>query len=165
MQGSSFPLGGLASDSLVGRKPNQETPEFDITAMVDLVFMMNIYFLVTFITVALAEINLPTASHVEPLDADDAVVLTVLGSLDGKSVTVEIGGDDEGPGSAPVSDPEEQSARIAEAAERGAAAGKTSVLLKAEKKVRMGDYERISAEATRSGLQLYDAVVEAEAAP
>ena len=81
----------------LGRKSQQETPEFDITAMVDLVFMMNMYFLVTFITVALAEINLPTASHCEPLNADDAVVLTVLGSLDGKSVTVAIGdGDDPG---------------------------------------------------------------------
>ena len=62
--GEGFALGPLESDALLGRKPHEETPEFDITAMVDLVFMMNIYFLVTFITVALAEINLPTASHV-----------------------------------------------------------------------------------------------------
>ena len=32
--------------------------------MVDLVFMMNIYFLVTFITVAMGELNLPAATHV-----------------------------------------------------------------------------------------------------
>ena len=53
-----------ASDELIARRPDSEPPEFDITAMVDLVFMMNIYFLVTFVTVALGELNLPAAKHV-----------------------------------------------------------------------------------------------------
>ena len=161
MLGSSFPLGGLASDSLVGRKSQQETPEFDITAMVDLVFLMNLYFLVTFITVALAEINLPTASHVEPLDADEAVVLTLLGSLDGKSVSVAIGGDD----ATPVTGVDAQNERIAAAVERGAADGKTAVLIKAEKKVRLGELFRIATAASGAGLRLNVAVVETDAAP
>ena len=53
----SFNFGSTGSDELIARRPDSETPEFDITAMVDLVFMMNIYFLVTFVTVAMGEIN------------------------------------------------------------------------------------------------------------
>jgi biopolymer transport protein ExbD len=162
MQPGSPYFGALASDSLVGRKPHQETPEFDITAMVDLVFMMNIYFLVTFITVALAEINLPTASHCEALDSDEAVVLTVLGSLDGQVVSVSIGDGDE---AVAVADPDEQAQRIAAAIEEGAAAGKTSVLIKAEKKVRLGELFRVATAAAASeAMKLHVAVVEAEGA-
>ena len=87
----SFNLGESGSDQLIARRPDSEPPEFDITAMVDLVFMMNIYFLVTFVTVALGELNLPTAKHVSALDADSAVILTVTRSLDGKSVTLYLG--------------------------------------------------------------------------
>ena len=65
--------------------------EFDITAMIDLVFMMNIYFLVTFITAALGEINLPAANHAVPLDADKATVITVLAGPDWKTVFVYLG--------------------------------------------------------------------------
>jgi biopolymer transport protein ExbD len=159
MQSANPFFGPLASDALLGRKPRQETPEFDITAMVDLVFMMNIYFLVTFITVALAEINLPTASHCEPLDSDEAVVLTVLGSLDGKSVAVAIGAGDE---AVTVADPEEQRERIADAIDSGAAAGKKAVLIKAEKKVRLGELFRVATAAASGKMKLHVAVVEAE---
>lgn len=161
MQGSNFLLGDLSSDALVGRKPHQETPEFDITAMVDLVFMMNIYFLVTFITLALAEINLPTASHVQPLDADEAVVFTLLGSLDGRSVSLSVGGDD----SPPITDAEAQRARIAAALDQGMAADKKLVLIKAEKKVRLGELFRIVTASAGEGLKLHVAVVESDAGP
>ena len=53
MESSSFSLGESGSDQLFSRRLDPEPPEFDITAMVDLVFMMNIYFLVTFITSAM----------------------------------------------------------------------------------------------------------------
>lgn len=159
MQGVDMMLGSLASDQLLGRKPHQGPPEFDITAMVDLVFMMNIYFLVTFITVALAEINLPAASHCEPLDADEAVVLTVLGSLDGKSVTVAIGEDAE-----PIGDADVQRDQILAAVEQGVAAGKSKVLIKAEKKVRLGELFRVATAAAAQGVRLHVAVVETDAA-
>jgi biopolymer transport protein ExbD len=160
MVGSRFPLGGLSSDALVGRKRHKEMPEFDITAMVDLVFMMNIYFMVTFITAALAEMNLPTASHVEPLAADESVMIRVLGTLDGKSVTVSLGDDTDAPAIAGV---DAQNEAIAAAVEQGKAEGKKFVLLKAEKKVKLGDYYRLSIAARSEGMQLKDAVIEAEA--
>jgi biopolymer transport protein ExbD len=150
------------SGPLLARAPHQETPEFDITAMVDLVFLMNLYFLVTFITVALAEVNLPTAAHCEPLNSDEAVVLTVLGSLDGSSVSVTVGEGDE---AVPIGETSEQAERIAAAVEQGVADGKDKVLIKAEKKVRLGDLFRVATAAAADGASLHVAVVESDGAP
>ena len=63
--------------ALAARHDPQAEAHFDITAMIDLVFMMNIYFLVTFIGASSEEINLPTAMHCAPLDGDVATVITV----------------------------------------------------------------------------------------
>jgi biopolymer transport protein ExbD len=158
MHGSTFNLGESGSEQLIARRPDFEPPEFDITAMVDLVFMMNIYLLVTFITVALGELNLPAAKHVTALDADSAVIFTLTRSLDGKSVALYLGSGQKGE---PISDLAQQEKRIQEAVEQGKAAGKTDVLLKAEKKVRLADVFRIATAATSAeGMKLHLSVLE-----
>src|ERR1043165_4536626 len=111
MHSSSFNFGESGSEQLVARRPDSEMPEFDITAMVDLVFMMNIYFLVTFVTVAMGELTLPTAKHVFALDADSAVTFTVARTLDGKSITVFIG---DGKKTEAISDTAQQDKRVQE---------------------------------------------------
>src|SRR5882757_7020833 len=141
MQSAMIGLGGGAFDEFIPRKPQEETPEFDITAMVDLVFMMNIYFLVTYVTVALGEIALPSANHVAPLDADSATIVTVMRAPDGRGLNVYLG---DGTKSAPIADPAEQKRRVQQAVEQGVAGGKTDVLIKAEKKVRLGDLFRVA---------------------
>jgi biopolymer transport protein ExbD len=157
---ASAGLGGTESDDLIGRKPIEETPEFDITAMVDLVFMMNIYFLVTFVTVALAEVDLPTATHVAPLDGDSAVVITLVGDGEGPA-TIYIGEREKGER---VGNRDQIAERVRAAVEEGAAAGKTEVLLKAEKKVRLADLFRVSAAASGvEGMKLNVAVMEVSA--
>jgi biopolymer transport protein ExbD len=164
MKSASLNLGPTGSEELIARKPDFETPEFDITAMVDLVFMMNIYFLVTFVSAAVG-LNLPAARHVAAFDGDTAVILTIMRSLDGKGATVYIGGDTEGE---PISDPDEQERRIQAAVEQGIKDQKTAVLLKAEKKVRMEDFFRIASLACApqgdegKRLTLHDAVMEKE---
>src|SRR5262245_20953749 len=141
MESSGFNFGTTGSEKLIARRPDSEMPEFDITAMVDLVFMMNIYFLVTFVTVAMGELNLPSARHCTALDGETAVVVTVTRSLDGKSVVVYIG---DGTKTDPIRDPAEQEKRVQAAVEQGVAEGKKNVLIKAEEKVRMGEYFRIA---------------------
>src|ERR1700759_2141795 len=94
-------FGETGSESLISLRPDSEMPEFDITAMVDLVFMMNIYFLVTFVAVSMGQLNLPAATHVAPLDGDTAVIFTLARSLDGKSVTLYVG---DGMKTAPITD-------------------------------------------------------------
>ena len=157
MHGSSFNFGESGSEQLIARRPDNEPPEFDITAMVDLVFMMNIYFLVTFVTVAMGELTLPTAKHVAALDADTAVIFTISRTLDGKSITVYIG---DGKKSEAITDVAQQDKRVQEAVEQGKAAGKTEVLLKAEKKVRLSDLFRVATAASIEGIKLHVAVVE-----
>src|SRR5437762_84341 len=157
MHASSFNLGESGAEQLIARRPDSEPPEFDITAMVDLVFMMNIYFLVTFITVALGELNLPSAKHVTALDAESAVIFTLTRSLDGKSVTLYLGNGQKGEA---ITDAAQQEKRIQEAVEQGKATGKTDVLVKAEKKVRLSDLFRIATAATAEGLKLHLAVLE-----
>ena len=157
MHRSTFNLGPSGAGQLMPRRPDEEMPEFDITAMVDLVFMMNIYFLVTFITVAMGEMNLPSADHASALDADTAVILSLVRSLDGESVTVFIGDGDEGEA---ITDPAQQEQRVTAAIEEGVAAGKIAVLLKAETKVRLADMFRISSLVAGQDLKLHVAVLE-----
>ena len=148
---------GAGSDDLIPKRGDQEPPEFDITAMVDLVFLMNLYFLVTFLTVALGEMALPAADHASPLDADTAVILSLVRSLDGESVTVYLGDGEKGE---PIEDPVQQETRVQTAIEEGIAAGKTAVLLKAESKVRLADMYRISSLVAGHDLKLHVAVLE-----
>jgi biopolymer transport protein ExbD len=157
MESSGFDFGSTGSDQLIARRPDSEMPEFDITAMVDLVFMMNIYFLVTFVTVAMGELNLPAATHVTALDADSAVILTITRTLDGKSVVVYLGDGAKGEAIADVSVQEQ---RVQAAVEKGVAEGKKAVLLKAEKKVRLADLFRVATAASVEGAKLNIAVME-----
>jgi len=152
-----FGLGSAGFDELILRQPHKESPEFDITAMVDLVFMMNIYFLVTFVMAAMAEIDLPLASHAAPLDGEAAVVLTIQGG-GREPVVVTLGDREKG---TPIRDSAQQVERIRSAVERGVAEGKTQVLIKAVQQVRLGDLFRVSAAASAvEGVTLNVAVVE-----
>lgn len=148
-------------DGLFPRLHRHTDAEFDITAMIDLVFMMNIYFLVTFITVALGEINLPAAVHASPLDRDKATVITVLAGPDWKTVFVHLG---EGKKDAPIMEADDQVTQIANEVERAAAQGKTAVLIKAEKGIRLREIKRIAGAAAHEGMTLHIAIIEKDSA-
>jgi biopolymer transport protein ExbD len=144
---------------LIAPRGAHEDPEFDITAMVDLVFLMNLYFLVTFIMAALSEINLPTANHAAPLDADTAVMLTLIGTLDGQGVSVYLADGEKGEA---LNDSAAQEEAVRQAVEKGMAEGKKNVLIKAEKKVRLRELFRVSTAAAVEGAKLHVAVTEAD---
>lgn len=158
--------GGNAASSgsdiggLIASKPPGEMPEFDITAMIDLVSLMNIYFLITLSVGSAAEIDLPRAVRSKPLDADNATILTVLPGRDINSVVVYLGDGKEGKG---MTDPTEQEEQIAAAVDAGLARQKTEVLIKAEKAIRLREMRRISAAASREGVTLNMAVWEKDA--
>ena len=151
-----------AYGELVAPRKERENPEFDITAMIDLVFMMNIYFLVTFIGAALGELDLPAANHCVPLDGETATTITVVSGRDGTSAVVYLGDREQGN---PIYEAEDQEAQIAAAVEEGAARGLTAVLVKAEKQVRLREINRIASAASREGVTLHIAVMEKDSAP
>jgi len=142
---------------LFPRQQRHIDAEFDITAMVDLVFMMNIFFLVTFVSAVMGEINLPAADHAAPLDAELATTITVLPGHAWNTVDVYLG---DGKKGNPLQDPEDQANQIAAAVESGAARGKKAVLIKAEKGIRLREINRIAAAATQEGVSLHIAVME-----
>jgi biopolymer transport protein ExbD len=149
-------------ESFFPRRSSHAEADFDITAMIDLVFMMNIYFLVTFVTAALGEINLPAANHAVPLDGDKATVITVLAGPDWKTVIVYLG---DGKKGTPILEADDQVTQIANSVERAAAEGKTAVLLKAEKGIRLREMKRIGTAAAREGMTLHIAIMEKDVAP
>jgi biopolymer transport protein ExbD len=149
-------------DALIRRADPESDAHFDITAMIDLVFMMNIYFLVTFVGAAMQEVNLPAADHAAPLDAEVATIITVLAGPDAQSVAVRIGEGQSGP---TLLDPDQQAERIADAVDQGAAQGRKKVLIKAEKGIRLREMGRLAAAASREGVTLHLAVMEKDVEP
>jgi biopolymer transport protein ExbD len=144
-------------DRLLPAKPLSEEARFDITAMIDLVFMMNIFFLVTTVAAALAELDLPPARHAVAADLDASVVVSVVGG--GSAPLVYLG---DGAVGQPLRSVEEQERSVRAQAQAGVAAGKPTVLLKAEKGVLMRDIVRLSNAASVEGARVHLAVIEQE---
>jgi biopolymer transport protein ExbD len=150
----------LDDNPLVPRRRIHDEAKFDITAMIDLVFMMNIFFLVTTVTAALAEVDLPTARHCVPADRDSSVLLTILADPDRGPGQLSI---DDGPQGLSLADIEQHEAKIREAVEAGVRADRKTVLIKAEKNVRLRDVARVGAVAASvPGSELKVAVFEKE---
>ena len=144
-------------EPLVARRSLDEEARFDITAMVDLVFMMNIFFLVTWVGAALAEIDLPAARHCIAADPETSVIVTVMdGGSQGPSVYV--GDAKSGP---PLTNPAEIEQQVQAAVQEGARQGKDTLLIKAEKGVRLRDVVRVASTAAE-GMKLRLAVMEKE---
>jgi biopolymer transport protein ExbD len=107
----------------------------------------------------LAEIDLPTAKHCAPADRDMSILITIMASPDRGPGRVFIGEADEGK-LVPEGD-EERAVRAA--VEAGVRADKKTILIKAEKNVRLRDISRIGSLAVAvPGTDLKLAVLEKE---
>ena len=147
-------------EPLFPRRRSHNEANFDITAMIDLVFMLNIFFLVTTVVTAQGEMDLPVVRHCIPTDPDESALITVV-SQNPQSVTVYLGDGPQGEG---LTDREEQLQAVRRSVEEGSRAGKKIILLKAERSVKLRDVKRIAAAATRdiTGMELRMAVIEKE---
>jgi hypothetical protein len=70
----------------------------------------------------------------------------------------------EGKMGTPIMEPDDQLTQIANEVERSAAQGKTAVLIKAEKNIRLREIKRLAAAAAREGMTLHIAIIEKESA-
>ncbi|MEN6449181.1 MAG: biopolymer transporter ExbD [Thermoguttaceae bacterium] len=138
-------------NALVPRRPLSDDARFDVTAMVDLVFMMNIFFLVTWTVSALAEMDLPKARHCTSADQEKSVIVTVM-----KGPKFYLGaGQGEQLGSNEVDH------RIQTAIEDGLREQKEFVLIKAEREVLLRDIAHVAGIANGVlGAKLRLAVIE-----
>ena len=158
---SHDPLAAVSDDGpLIVKKPISSDYEFDITAMIDLVFMMNIFFLVTSIASSLGELDLPLAQHPKAADVDSSILISILSAGEGKPAAVFLG---EGSDAVRMPEGKEQEKQVQEAVEAAMKAHppKNVLLIKAERSVLHRDVARVANVASLvEGLQLNLAVME-----
>ncbi len=136
------------------RRPVRDTAEMDITPMIDITFLLLIFFLVASIPDASSAVQLPPARHGQVVNPRTSVILTVAEPAvvylaDGKT------------GSPLPADPKIQSALVTQAVREGVAEGKSTVLIKAERGVKHRVVSRVAAAAGQvEGIHLHLAVLE-----
>lgn len=142
--------------SLLPHKKHHDDAEFDITAMIDLVFLMNIYFMFLFINKSGGELpDMPMAAHAAPLELEETMTIVVMAGADPNYVGVKLEGEE-----GEFTDPGVQEEKINRAADAAQAAKKTKLLIKAQKAVKLREIQRIVAIAIRDEMTLHVAVME-----
>lgn len=144
-----------------GIQPRRAAPgggtDVDFTPMVDLVFMMNIYFLVTSLTAIAPDVDLPLARHVVAVDEGKSTAIVVVVAPDGKTPIVTAGEDGKGK----LTDPDEQLESVKKAVEKGVRESKGDIVLRAERAVKLRDIARLAGVASKvDGAKLFVGVLE-----
>ncbi|MGE0608929.1 MAG: ExbD/TolR family protein [Pirellulales bacterium] len=136
---------------------NRQDIEMDMTPMIDCTFLLLIFFTVGAKLESGAELQLPAARYGTGMNPDKAVIVTIIKADDDK-VKIYLG--DGAVGTPLSSEPADQTLAIREAFER--VPGKDSLLIKADRGVRVGDLRAVArAAAEVEGITvLYDAVME-----
>lgn len=150
---------GEEAEVITFRKPQQESVEFDITPMIDVTFLLLIFFLVTSAMEAGRALELPKARFGKGVNTTNALIVTVTYEGEGRPPAVYLA---DGKIGDPLPEiPEEQRTRIREAVRASILNGKPNVLLKAERKVKHKDIARIMETVAEVGeVNVYVAVYE-----
>ena len=133
----------VEEDFLKPRPPNMDD-ELDITPMIDITFLLLIFFLVSSKMTAEQAVDLPKARHGGVVAAKESVVVLMKR---GSGDQAEVQKSDGTPFS---SDAEQQNAEIAEYVSKGIDAGKKHVIIRAEGAVRHGEIGRVSEAISQS---------------
>jgi biopolymer transport protein ExbD len=125
------------------RRTVDDSADMDITPMIDITFLLLIFFLVCSTMSQATSVKLPPARHGKGVDEQTAVIITIDGEGGETKPRVYLG--DGTTGELLPDDHETQQQMIAEAVEAGLQEpGKTSILVKAARGVKAGDVERVS---------------------
>ena len=152
------PVGEEEGGPVLTRRPVRDTADMDITPMIDITFLLLIFFLVASIPDATSAVQLPPARHGKAVNPRTSVILTVAEGGGPGGASVYLGDGKVGTPLAP--DPAEQDALITSFVRESY---KSTVLIKAEKGVKHREVSRVAAAAARvEGIQLHLAVLEVE---
>ncbi|HEY1603791.1 MAG TPA: biopolymer transporter ExbD [Pirellulales bacterium] len=148
----------FSSGSLTGKHDEELDLHVDMTAMIDLVFMLTIFFLLTSLATALAELDLPMATHVTAADMETSLLISVVAKGKGDRAQVYIGEI----GSGELVPDAQLDERIASAVQQALKEGRKNVIVKAEKGVSLGTDARIGSAvaAASEDMKLNFAVME-----
>ncbi len=150
-------------EPVLARRRVQDGTEMDITPMIDIVFLLLIFFLVCSTMSQATSVKLPPARHGKGVDEQAAVIITIDGEGGESKARVYLG--DGTTGEMLPDDHAAQERLIGEAVERGLRdEGKTAILVKAARGVKSGDVERVSkaAAAVAEGNSFYLGVMEVQ---
>ncbi len=141
----------------VPRRPLEEA-DMDITPMIDITFLLLIFFIVASRIDAETQISLPTARNGVAVATKNSVVISLAGAEpatiykgDGTVTGTELSSED----------PADQESEIVDYIQRAMDEGKTNVILKAEKSVKHREVSRVAkAVGQLDDARLYVAVME-----
>ena len=134
--------------AVLPRRPVTDTAEMDITPMIDIVFLLLIFFLVCSSANMQTAVELPPARHGTGVSERGSVIITVA-ERGGPGPALVYLGDGKDSENLLPDDEDAQATRIEEYVEEGYQEGKSAVLVKAEKKVKNGDVWRVETAAAR----------------
>ncbi|MFH1918689.1 MAG: biopolymer transporter ExbD [Planctomycetota bacterium] len=143
------------------RRRVRDTADMDITPMIDITFLLLIFFLVCSTANMQTAVELPPARHGTGVSDRSSVIITVADRGGPGPALVFLA---DGRKGVPLSDDEDlQADEIAQKVEQGLMEGKSTVLIKAEKGVKHGEVWRVETAAGRvEGVKLHVAVLEVE---
>lgn len=133
--------------------------EMDITPMIDITFLLLIFFIVSSVTDKQTAIELPHGQHGRAVSQLKSVVFTVGdGGIDLAPVYL---GDGKVPAKQLSNNLEERNGQIEGYVEEGFRSNKPSVVIKADKSVRFRDVDRVIKAVSRvSGVEIHLAILE-----
>lgn len=145
---------------ILERRPVPLDVDLDITPMIDITFLLLIFFLVASVPDPTTAVDLPGARHGGGVRAANSVVVTVADGGNG-SATVYLG---DGKTGTPLSDnATQQEEEIQAAVVEGIQQGKANILIKAERGVKHKEVSRVAAAASKDQtVALHLAVMEIE---
>ncbi len=142
------------------RRPLPRDDNLDMTPMIDVTFLLLIFFLVSSVPEVQAALDLPKAEHGVGVGKRAALVISVAEPEEGAGVSVYFA--DQKSGEPIVGGREAQETAVRRAVEAALGSGTTDVLIQAERHVRHRDVVRIVRAATMPGIQVSIAVTELE---
>ena len=148
------------SGPVLKRRPIADALELDITPMIDITFLLLIFFLVASTPDLQVEVKLPPARHGLGVSALRATTVT-LAERDGRGGALVYLADGK-IGEPLPDDPATQQQEISAAVEAALAEGRINVLIKAERGVAHRDVARVAHAAAIEGITLHWVVQEAE---
>ncbi|MBX3423619.1 MAG: biopolymer transporter ExbD [Pirellulaceae bacterium] len=131
--------------------------EIDITPMIDIVFLLLIFFLVSSQMTGEATVDLPAARHGGVVAAKESVIILMRRGTGEQAEVLQLDGTQFS------ADLEQQQSEIAEYVAGGLDSGKKHVIIRAEGSVRHGEIGRVSraiAESLPEGEMIHIAVIE-----
>lgn len=145
----------------VPSRRKSEDADLDITPMIDMVFLLLIFFLVSSTPDQKTAIELPAARHGVAVTQHDSVIFTLAEG--GLGAAPAFAADGRIPGTELPEDNQARSSRIRELVEQGFRENKTSVVIKSDKNVAHRDVAQLIKAASQvEGVKLHLAVLDTE---